>query len=48
MDFKFNSAELYQAPVMETLDAEAEGVLCASEVNGTGTIDDLTYGEFQW
>ena len=48
MDFKFKTAELYQAPVMEALDAQAEGVLCASEKDGSGTIDDLTFGDFQW
>lgn len=47
MNIKFNSAESYVAPALEVLDAAAEDVLCAS-VSGTGTIDDLTFGDFQW
>lgn len=48
MNIKFNSAESYVAPALEILDASIEEILCVSEVDGTGTIDDLTFGDFQW
>ena len=48
MNIKFNKAESYKTPAIELLDTEAETVLCVSEVSGTGTIEDLTNGDFQW
>ena len=48
MNNMFNKAESYKTPAIELLEAEAEAVLCVSEVGGTGTIEDLTGGDFQW